>query len=780
MIIGVPLSGASRADVDRGIKEYKRGAYEKALNTFRDAYDSKPEDENVYASLSLFMIIKSEYELKNYEQLVSDSRIFEQNFPDSRYFPDVLFERAKALVKMQKYSPAMLSAKQVLSISTDEDLKKEVMAFCEDLSRYYLSPRDLEMILPLVIAREPLSFFKLLLAHRYSIAGDHSRAELLLRDVKSELYTEYLVQKYKDITTYLNKTKDAGDTEVNIAVVLPLTGKLSKTGNQLLDGIKYAYESARNENKIRVNLIIVDTKSEIRPGLTALKETLEIQNITAVLGPLNSETAIAMAPICEYSGVPMITPTATADNLVDMGKNIFQLNPEQQQRARALADFSGDSLGHERFAVVAPTSEYGIDISDAFKRSVEKNGGRVISNVWYSGTPSDINDKLEDLKETAEYLPPYFSYLDGYYEAQEAGLFESDTAAAKKESVIDSVMNDTLEYDPQKMDSLYAISYEDTVATETPDTVFLLEDMWPGDSISFESVLKAVENRETVISDTLLQRFREHADKWLSGKITLEEKYNTVITDSLCILLEAMQKEAGPQWLDTLLAEIETVKIDSQYIGEFHFSPLIPDSVKLKPYIDRELVDSLRAELTNMDSVSAIWLLSETDPDLFPYIFPREEYGIDAVYMPVPLSHIKYIAPQWAKHRFDALLLGDGNWYHTSILNRYRSNIDSMLIASDYYWDSRDIQLRRFAKNFQDKTGQQANRIHIYGYESMDLLMNIIDRDSYSPENICEALKSLEGVHGIIRHIHFKPEHPRSSSGVRIIRFYKGKISPVR
>ncbi|MDZ7796857.1 MAG: hypothetical protein U5N56_07365 [Candidatus Marinimicrobia bacterium] len=86
-------------------------------------------------------------------------------------------------------------------------------------------------------------------------------------------------------------------------------------------------------------------------------------------------------------------------------------------------------------------------------------------------------------------------------------MFESDTAAAQEESVIDSVLNDTLEYDPQKMDSLYAISYEDTVATEKPDTVFLLEDLWPGDSLSYESVLQALENRETLISDTLFRDF---------------------------------------------------------------------------------------------------------------------------------------------------------------------------------------------------------------------------------------------------------------------------------
>ncbi|MDZ7820434.1 MAG: ABC transporter substrate-binding protein [Candidatus Marinimicrobia bacterium] len=103
-----------------------------------------------------------------------------------------------------------------------------------------------------------------------------------------------------------------------------------------------------------------------------------------------------------------------------------------------------------------------------------------------------------------------------------------------------------------------------------------------------------------------------------------------------------------------------------------------------------------------------------------------------------------------------------------------------MLIASDYYWDSRDIALRRFARDFQRKTGRQANRIHIYGYESMDLLMKIIDQDADSPEKIRKGLYALEGEYGIIRHIRFEPEHPRSSSGVRIIRFYKGKISPLR
>jgi hypothetical protein len=264
----------------------------------------------------------------------------------------------------------------------------------------------------------------------------------------------------------------------------------------------------------------------------------------------------------------------------------------------------------------------------------------------------------------------------------------------------------------------------------------------------------------------------------LSPEITLEEKYNTMITDSICIFLDEIKDPMEIQ-ISYLLKELDTIRIDSAYLCDYYFSPLIVDTVALEPYIDFELVDSLKTALTYMDSVDALWLLNETDSLLFPYIFPYENYGIEAVYMPIPQTHIQYIAPQWAKNRFPAQLLGDGNWYHTNLLQRYKSNIDSMIIASDYYWDSKDIELRRYSKYFTQKTDKQANRINIYGYESMNLLMQIIENGGNSANEISEKLKSLEGRHGIIRRIEFTPAKPRSSSGVRLISFYKGKIEPI-
>ena len=772
---------ADREEVDAGVQQFQRGAYDKALETFRYVYNSEPLETNVFSAISLFMIVKCDFELANYDRVIQDSRLFERNFKNSRYLPDVMFERAKALAKKEQYFAAMLSSVSILSLSEDEDLKEDVMLFSSDLSRYYMQPDELEMLSSLLVGEEALIYLKLIWAERNIVLGNYTSAEQLLSEIKADLNNDSYAKKFKDLNKYLNKSKKSEDPEINVAVVLPLTGRYSNTGNELLDGIKYAFESSRNQIKKRVNIIIVDTESNVRQGLSNLKQLLDMQNISVVIGPLTSEMAISMAPLCEYAGVPLIAPTATADDLIDMGNSIFQLNPEQQQRASALADFASDSLGYKRFAIVAPTTQYGVDIANAFTKSVERNGAQVVYNVWYNGTPTNINDKMSEMKDDAEYLPPYFNYLKGFREAKSLGYFEIDTTSLEIDSleivVLDSMFLDSLVFDSLLVDSLYAMTLEDTLPP--PDTTFILEELWPKDEAIYEVLLFGNWFDSTrVPTDTLFARLRKQARNWLSSEITVEEKYNTMITDSICVFLDEIDDPVKIQ-IEYLLRELDSIKIDPAYLGDYYFSPIILDTVTLEPYIDHDLIDSLKLALTQMDSIDALWLLNETDSVLFPYIFPYEEYGIEAVYFPVPQNHIQYIAPQWAKHRFPAQLLGDGNWYNTSLLKRYRSNIDSMIIASDYYWDSRAIDLRRYSKYFTQKTDKQPNRINIYGYESMDLLMHVIENGGNTASEISDKLNNLEDRYGIIRRIEFSPDKPRRSSGVRLISYYKGKLKPI-
>jgi hypothetical protein len=57
--------------------------------------------------------------------------------------------------------------------------------------------------------------------------------------------------------------------------------------------------------------------------------------------------------------------------------------------------------------------------------------------------------------------------------------------------------------------------------------------------------------------------------------------------------------------------------------------------------------------------------------------------------------------------------------------------------------------------------------------------MSIIESGGNSPKEISDKLNNLKGRYGIIRRIEFTPDRPRSNSGVRLISFYKGKITPL-
>ncbi|MFA7194672.1 MAG: hypothetical protein WC210_02955, partial [Candidatus Neomarinimicrobiota bacterium] len=177
LLTGILLQAADRAAVDQGIRHFKRGAYDRSLQVFRDIYDSESPETNVFAAISLFMIIRSENELGNNQRVVSESRRFEKQFPSSRYLPDVRFERAKALTREQQYLPALLSAISVLSSVADEALKNDVRSFCNDLSRYYMNAGELAMIEALVPAGEAMEWFTLLRAEQALMQDDPRGAE---------------------------------------------------------------------------------------------------------------------------------------------------------------------------------------------------------------------------------------------------------------------------------------------------------------------------------------------------------------------------------------------------------------------------------------------------------------------------------------------------------------------------------------------------------------------------------------------------------------------------
>ena len=108
--IGVYAGDSARETLDKAIRSYSKGSYFASHNVFKSLYDQIPGEINPYASVELFLMIKSQYELNNYEKVYEYSREFLENFENSQYTDDILLHKAYAMFNEKYFEVAFITA----------------------------------------------------------------------------------------------------------------------------------------------------------------------------------------------------------------------------------------------------------------------------------------------------------------------------------------------------------------------------------------------------------------------------------------------------------------------------------------------------------------------------------------------------------------------------------------------------------------------------------------------------------------------------------------------
>ena len=123
--------------------------------------------------------------------------------------------------------------------------------------------------------------------------------------------------------------------------------------------------------------------------------------MSAIIGPISSNEVFASAGIANERGVPLITPTATANGIAAIGPFIFQANPDYDTRGRDAAAFAYNTLGARNFAVLAPTDVAGKQLAESFIAEVNSLGGEMIDVQWYAAGSVDLRTELMSMRRKA-------------------------------------------------------------------------------------------------------------------------------------------------------------------------------------------------------------------------------------------------------------------------------------------------------------------------------------------------------------------------------------------
>ena len=127
-----------------------------------------------------------------------------------------------------------------------------------------------------------------------------------------------------------------------------------------------------------------------------IAETLIVEDeIIALIGPNRSSHAVAVGPIAQRHGIPMITTTATNPNVTSAGNFVFMASFTDSFQGAVMAQFAKSDLGISTAAVITQKGDlYTEGISEFFARNFSEIGGEIVANETYEGDTADFTAQL--------------------------------------------------------------------------------------------------------------------------------------------------------------------------------------------------------------------------------------------------------------------------------------------------------------------------------------------------------------------------------------------------
>ncbi|MBW2712997.1 MAG: penicillin-binding protein activator, partial [Deltaproteobacteria bacterium] len=199
---------------------------------------------------------------------------------------------------------------------------------------------------------------------------------------------------------------DLAGVSGTLGVVLPLSGKWKRFGEESLKGILIAtdmfngsgHEGAEADDEFRpaLRLVVRDSAGSAVQAAAAVRELSEIQDVVAVIGPLHHEAAEAAAEVAERLEIPLLTLTSREDVSRDR-PHVFRFGMTQDSRTEALAELVKGELGLGRVAILYPGDQYGKRLKNLFWDSIEAHGGEVVGIASYAPDATDFAKEIRSL-----------------------------------------------------------------------------------------------------------------------------------------------------------------------------------------------------------------------------------------------------------------------------------------------------------------------------------------------------------------------------------------------
>lgn len=198
--------------------------------------------------------------------------------------------------------------------------------------------------------------------------------------------------------------------EIVVGATFPLTGRLDYYGQSAYLGANTRIRMINAQGGINGKRLVAiwrDNKSDTRQAVADATELIDKYGVSAIIGPLFSDAALAVSDLARERKVVFICPTASADTSARDQGWIFRAVYNNSWETKGITMFQVQNFGARSCAVLYdPRYEFSVEMTHQFERAFRATGGKVVgtlSIIDYYGK----KDYTGPLKKLAAYSPDF-------------------------------------------------------------------------------------------------------------------------------------------------------------------------------------------------------------------------------------------------------------------------------------------------------------------------------------------------------------------------------------
>jgi branched-chain amino acid transport system substrate-binding protein len=182
------------------------------------------------------------------------------------------------------------------------------------------------------------------------------------------------------VTWTLSSTASAAPKEIVVGAILPLSGAGAGFGEPARNAITLASEEINASGAIRVKLIIEDSKTEARLGVSAYHRLASVEKVDAIIGDVWDFLTLPLIPLSASAKTLTISPTAMdfSPGLLSQSPYFWSLGSRVESLRAPTQQFLNLHPQGKRVAIFCWDNPWG-EAHLAMWRKAIQEGGRTIA-----------------------------------------------------------------------------------------------------------------------------------------------------------------------------------------------------------------------------------------------------------------------------------------------------------------------------------------------------------------------------------------------------------------